>query len=121
MFAWLTRMFGGAEPQPRLALRVAAPTVNAKPKATPESKATKDSYLAKLAAQQPPPSALSPEDEQEVSALVEDISYFVGTHRIDPPVMPAVATRMLELTRQDEVDVHALARLIEKDQATAAK
>jgi HD-like signal output (HDOD) protein len=125
MFAWLTRLFGGAEPQPRPAMaRVAAPTVNAKPKAAAPAKPAakkEDGYLAKLAAQLPEAQPLSPQEEQDVSALVEDISYFVGTHRIDPPVMPAVASRMLELTRQDEVDVHALARLIEKDQATAAK
>ncbi|MET0286153.1 MAG: HDOD domain-containing protein [Polyangiales bacterium] len=125
MLAWLTRLFGSAEPQPKPVMaRAAAPTVNAKPKlATAAKPAAKkeDSYLAKLGAQLPEAQPLSPQEEQEVSALVEDISYFVGTHRIDPPVMPAVASRMLELTRQDDVDVHALARLIEKDQATAAK
>jgi HD-like signal output (HDOD) protein len=132
MFAWLTRLFGGVEPQPRRGTRAGKPAndVRAVPandvKAAPANDvkkpaAKKEDYLAKLTAQYEEPAALSPEEEREVTALVEDISYFVGTHRIDPPVMPAVATRMLELTRQAEVDVHALSRLIEKDQATAAK
>jgi HD-like signal output (HDOD) protein len=122
MFAWLTRLFGGAEPQPKLAQakpRMTAPTANAKPKAVAAPK--KDDYFQKLSAQVAELPALTPAEEQETTALIEDVSYFVSTHHIDPPVMPAVATRMLELTRQDEVDVHALARLIEKDQATAAK
>jgi HD-like signal output (HDOD) protein len=125
MFAWLTRLFGGVESRPKpVVARGASSTVDAKPKAVAQAKPAakkEDAYLAKLGAQLPEPVVLTPQEEQEVSALVEDISYFVGTHRIDPPVMPAVATRMLELTRQDQVDVHALARLIEKDQATAAK
>ncbi len=125
MFAWLSRIFMGAEQPKRVPLRATAPTVHAKPRggqqpSKPEAK-KEESYLSKLMAQAPEEAALSPQEEQEVSTLVEDISYFVSTHRIDPPVMPAVATRMLELTRQDQVDVHALARLIEKDQATAAK
>ncbi|HEY6879736.1 MAG TPA: HDOD domain-containing protein [Polyangiales bacterium] len=131
MFAWLTRIFGGPEPQAAKSRPAAKgapagaprpqPANLPKPAAKPEPAKQDDGYLSKLAAQLGEPVGLTPEEEQETSALIEDISYFVGTHRIDPPVMPAVATRMLELTRQDEVDVHALSRLIEKDQATAAK
>ena len=65
--------------------------------------------------------ALTSSEEQRTSELVEGVSHYVGTHKIDPPVMPALASRMLELLREDEVDVVALSRLIEKDQATSAK
>lgn len=64
---------------------------------------------------------LTSAEQQRTSELVEGVSHYVGTHKIDPPVMPALAARMLELLREDEVDVVALSRLIEKDQATSAK
>lgn len=132
MFAWLTRIFSSAEPQRAGAAgrsvavsRTVAAPVSAKagkPLAQPKpAKSPEQTFLHKLGEELGELPVLTPSEEQETSALVEDISYYVGTHRIDPPVMPALATRMLELLREDDVDVHALARLIEKDQATAAK
>lgn len=125
MFAWLTRIFGGAAPQqvakPRPAAVAKAPAGAPATQSAKAEASKQESYLSKLSAQLGDPPPLTPAEEQETSTLIEDISYFVSTHRIDPPVMPAVATRMLELTRKDDVDVHALSRLIDKDQATAAK
>jgi HD-like signal output (HDOD) protein len=76
-----------------------------------------DSLAREVAAVEP----LTQAEEQLTSDLVERVARYVGTHAIDPPVVPSLATRMLELLRQAEVDVQELTRLIERDQATAAK
>ncbi|MDB4986975.1 MAG: uncharacterized protein JWN04_2153 [Myxococcaceae bacterium] len=92
----------------------------AKSAASPPRKPV-EAYSEVLARELGEPFMLTSADEQRTSELVEGVSRYVATHKIDPPVMPAIASRMLELLREDEVDVVALARLIEKDQATSAK
>lgn len=92
------------------------------PKANvPAPRAADASYHDVLARELGELVALTPAEEQRTSELVEGVSHYVSTHKIDPPVMPALAARMLELLRADDVDVAALSRLIEKDQATSAK
>jgi HD-like signal output (HDOD) protein len=83
------------------------------------------SFLDKLTAERAKQASdgepLSSDDEQRTSELVQALSYYVSTHAIEPPVMPALASRMLELLRVPDVDVPALVRLIEQDQACSAK
>jgi len=138
MFAWLTSLFSGKSQRanasgsaslvhavssgastrtPRASVRRASPP---SPPATP-ARSADEPYIDTLAREVGALTALTPFQEQSTSLLVEAVSSYVGTHAIDPPVMPALASRMLELLRADEVDVVALSRLIEKDQATAAK
>jgi HD-like signal output (HDOD) protein len=78
-------------------------------------------YLALLEAEVQTLPTLSQREEQETSELVEAITDYASNHEIDPPVVPALATRMLELLRAPEVDLPALVRLIERDQASSAK
>jgi HD-like signal output (HDOD) protein len=80
------------------------------PQPTTPARAAEEPYIETLARELGEVAGLTPHEEQRTSQLVED-----------PPVMPALASRMLELLRAEEVDVVALARLIEKDQATSAK
>lgn len=87
---------------------------------TPARKA-EETYIETLTRELGDVPRLTPYEEQRTSQLVEAVSSYLSTHDIDPPVMPALASRMLELLRAEEVDVVALSRLIEKDQATSAK
>jgi HD-like signal output (HDOD) protein len=109
------------------AARASAKTVDAKRSSLKSStkpssvRSSQPPYSEVLARELGEPVVLTPADEQRVSELVEGVSQYVRTHKIDPPMMPAIASRMLELLREDEVDVVALARLIEQDQATSAK
>jgi HD-like signal output (HDOD) protein len=116
MFAWFWRLLGGADRSDRRSAPRADGAANAPVKAAEER-----TYLASLAQELDAVKGLTPSEEQQTSELVERITSYVGTHAIDPPVVPSLATRMLELLRRDEIDVHELTRLIERDQATAAK
>jgi HD-like signal output (HDOD) protein len=87
---------------------------------TPTRKA-EESYIETLVRELGDVPALTQHEEQRTSQLVEAMAGYLKTHDIDPPVMPALASRMLELLRAEDVDVVALSRLIEKDQATSAK
>ena len=144
MFAWLGRVFGSSAKTrraPSSGARLAASPASARNGAAPASsngrplergsdaktqaasapRKPEETYGEVLARELGELPGLTPAEEQRTSELVEAVSKYVGTHKIDPPVMPALASRMLELLREDEVDVIALARLIEKDQATSAK
>jgi len=119
MFAWLWRMFGGA--------RTEAARVRPSPQrqhtvgAGSPPKQEEKSYLETLALEVAAVVPLTPQQELLTSELVERLSRYVSTHAIDPPVVPSLATRMLELLQKSEIDTHELTRLIERDQATAAK
>jgi len=88
---------------------------------TTPARTAEEPYVETLARELGEVPGLTPHEEQRTSQLVEAVAGYLSTHDIDPPVMPALASRMLELLRAEEVDVVALARLIEKDQATSAK
>lgn len=115
MFAWLVRAFGGAR---REESRV-RPVLKKPPERAREPDSRR--YLETLASEVAALPVLTPFEEQQTSELVERIAHYAATHVIDPPVVPALASRMLELLRQPDIDVHELSRLIERDQATAAK
>jgi len=81
----------------------------------------KETYIETLTREVGVLEPLTPAEEQRTSELVEEVVAHLSTHVIEPPVVPALAARMLELLRAPEIDVLALARLIERDQASAAK
>ena len=144
MLAWLWRRFGGsdaaakrapkrasgsrggaqAQKVPELSSRaqvandVVAPAAKVVPRPQP---APKEPYLALLVREAGALEPLNLEQERRANHLVQSALGYLREHVIEPPVMPALASRMLELLRADEVDVVALSRLIEQDQATAAR
>lgn len=144
MFDWFNSLFGGkgrpssptlsasqsavlrsaqAASMARAASVPHAPSIASTPShphATP-SRSSDQPYLDTLAAELGEPVLLTPAEEQRVSQLVESVVRYCSMHEIEPPVMPAIATRMLALLRAENVDVVALSRLIEQDPATSAK
>jgi HD-like signal output (HDOD) protein len=64
---------------------------------------------------------LGPDEEQQVSALIVQVVDYVCRTKIDPPVMPALAPRVLSLVNEPVVDIVQLSRLIEHDLAISAK
>jgi HD-like signal output (HDOD) protein len=81
----------------------------------------KEPYFALLSREAGVLEPLTLAQEQRTSEMVQAVLNYLRDHAIEPPVMPALASRMLTLLRADEVDVVALARLIEQDQATSAR
>lgn len=134
MFAWLWERLTGKAPAKRppsraksgngnRSLQAMARSTRSQPNKVRPSKPVKEkeSYLDVLTREAGVLEPLSPAEEQRTSELVEEIVKHLSTHAIEPPVVPALAARMLELLRAPEIDVLALARLIERDQASAAK
>jgi HD-like signal output (HDOD) protein len=137
MFAWLWERLTGKGPQNRAPGRAGSgradrsgvqPTPHGAQRSLPSHKprpskaaSDKETYLDTLTREAGVLEPLSPSEEQQTIELVQEIVGHLSTHVIEPPVVPALAARMLELLRAPEIDVQALARLIERDQATAAK
>lgn len=137
MFAWLWERLTGKGSQGRApgpaagAGRADRSGVQATPRTSQRSRPThktrskpageQETYLETLTREAGELEPLTPAEEQRTSELVEEIVGHLSTHAIDPPVVPALAARMLELLRAPEIDVPALARVIERDQASAAK
>lgn len=125
MFEWLSRWFqkdaGGSRPGVRAGGRPSARGGRPSNVGKPSSDGVKEAYLESLAEGIVSVSPLTGDEEQRASDLVERVAAFLGTHAIEPPVMPALASRMMELLQAPEVDAIALSRLIERDQATAAR
>ncbi len=65
--------------------------------------------------------ALTDEDERQIVQLCEMTVAYVKTYGSEPPVMPALASRVMEMCAEPEVDVHKLTRLIEQDQAISTR
>lgn len=147
MLAWLRQWFGGGDAPKRRAARSSPATAGgagpqrptrahppavldgrgkvandvAASEATRPAKPLKERYFDKLVQEAGELAPLSPAEEMRTSELVGAVLEHLKTHAMEAPVMPALASRMLELLRAESVDVIALARLIEQDQATAAK
>jgi len=125
MFGWLLRQLrGGGRKQSRSANAFSGARLSARHEAffaKSNGKGEDESFLERLTREVGELQTLSPDEQQLTSELVERVARHVRTHKVEPPVMPALASRMLDLLRQPEVDVQALARLIERDQATAGR
>src|SRR5690349_16029787 len=102
MLAWLKSKFRGAneEAPPSKPRAAAAPPPREKPR---------DEALWELLRDERGPfSPLAPADEELVVQLVLKVVDYVCNNPIDPPAMPALAPRILEVMRQPEVDVPKL-------------
>jgi HD-like signal output (HDOD) protein len=66
-------------------------------------------------------SPISPEDEEQVVKLVCEVVNYLCEETPDPPVMPLLAPRILDVVRQPEIDMTKLVRTLEQDQAISAK
>lgn len=58
---------------------------------------------------------------ERVAALVEVLRHEMAGRRMDPPSVPALAKRILDLVGRGDVEISKLARLIEHDQAIASR
>lgn len=127
LWQWLQGFLGRARPAaPRMegrerALQREGPRAQRPKVGAKAGEAEEVTYLGQLRAEARAYEPLTSDDEQQVSDLVQAISAYVSAREIEPPVMPANATRMLELLRRPDVDLAELTRLIERDQATAAR
>jgi HD-like signal output (HDOD) protein len=115
MLAWLREVFGG---KPRAA--PAARPVQARPPPARE-KPKDDALWETLRAERGSFEPLVEEDDAQVVQLVCRVVDYVCQQKPDPPVMPVLAPRILELVRQPDVDVAKLVRALEQDQAISAK
>ncbi|HEX6243958.1 MAG TPA: HDOD domain-containing protein [Polyangiales bacterium] len=114
MLAWLKSKFrGGAEEAPPPKLRPAP--------AVPREKPRDEALWELLRDERGPFTPLAAEDEELVIQLVLKVVDYVYNNPLDPPAMPALAPRILEVMRMPEVDVPKLVRTLEQDQAICAK
>jgi HD-like signal output (HDOD) protein len=114
MLSWLREMFGSKP--------VAAPVRRAVPAKAPARENPRDEALWDMLREERGEFApLAPEDEEQAVKLVCDVVAYVCEYMPDPPVMPALAPRILDVVREAEVDVPKLVRTLEQDQAISAK
>jgi HD-like signal output (HDOD) protein len=114
MLSWLREMFGSKP--------AAAPVRRAVQAKAPAREKPRDEALWEMLRQERGEFApLAPEDEEQAVKLVCDLVAYVCEETPDPPVMPALAPRILDVVREAEVDVPKLVRTLEQDQAISAK
>lgn len=121
MLAWLKSKFGGAPAAP--------PPLNARAAANGSKSATQtvrekprdEAFWDELRQERGSFVPLAPEDEELVVKLVLQVVDYVCANPIDPPAMPMLAPRILDVMRSPEVDVPKLLRTLEQDQAICAK
>lgn len=118
MFAWLFGRSRRSRQGPPSAQTSASKTVQSRERARP--KPITPEFFEELAAGTSIP-ALSDDDEQQVVELIEMTVAYVKTCGAEPPVMPALASRVMEMCAEPEVDIHKLTRLIEQDQAISTR
>jgi HD-like signal output (HDOD) protein len=115
MLAWLRDMFAGkpvASPPVRAVQAARAPA-----REKPRDEALWEALRKERGEFEP----LAPEDEELAIKLVCDVVAYVCEEMPDPPVMPALAPRILDVVRESEMDVPKLVRVLEQDQAISAK
>lgn len=116
MLSWLRGVFGGAQPATPPSLPQAL-----KKAALAKEKPRDDAFWDGLRAERGNFTPLTEEDEEQVVQLVCHVVNHVCSQRTDPPAMPALAPRILEVVRRPEVEIGHLVRLLEQDQAISAK
>jgi HD-like signal output (HDOD) protein len=114
MLAWLRDMFGGAKP-------AAPPSRAVHAKAPAREKPRDEGLWDALRKERGEFAPLTPEDEEHAVKLVCDVVAYVCEQTPDPPAMPALAPRILDVVRETEIDVAKLVRTLEQDQAISAK
>lgn len=116
MFGWLRNKFGGASGAQAGGAKKMPPSP-----AAPREKARDDAFWDKLRESRGAFTPLTPEAEQQVVERVCQVVDYVCANPIEPPAMPALAPRILEVVRQPDVDIPVLVRVLEQDQAISAK
>jgi HD-like signal output (HDOD) protein len=114
MLSWLRDKFRG-RPVVAPAIRQA----NGRPLA--REKPRDDALWDSLREERGSSSPILPEDEEQVVKLVCEVVAYVCEQKPDPPAMPALAPRILDVVREPEVDIAKLVRTLEQDQAISAK
>jgi putative nucleotidyltransferase with HDIG domain len=116
MLSWLMDKIRGEAPK-------APPVVQRSTQQTtkPREKARDDTLWEMLRTERGTFEALSEEDEALVVKLVLQVVDHVCASKIDPPAMPALAPRILDVVSHPDVDVAKLVRTLEQDQAICAK
>src|SRR5687767_10726364 len=117
MLSWLRGVFGGAPPAAQPPSLPQALKKAAQAKEKPRDDAFWDALRAERGSYTP----LADEDEELVVKLVCQVVDHVCAQRTDPPAMPALAPRILEVVRRPDVEIAHLVRLLEQDQAISAK
>lgn len=116
MLSWLRGMFGGAQAATPPSLSQAV-----KKAAAAKEKPRDDAFWDALRDERGSFTPLTPEDEELVVTLVCQVVEHVCTQKTDPPAMPALAPRILDVVRRPEVEVAQLIRVLEQDQSISAK
>jgi HD-like signal output (HDOD) protein len=116
MLSWLRGMFGGATAATPPSLPQAV-----KKAAAAKEKPRDEAFWDALRDERGSFTPLTPEDEELVVTLVCQVVEHVCTQQTDPPAMPALAPRILDVVRRPEVEVAQLIRVLEQDQSISAK
>lgn len=116
MLSWLLGKIRGEAPKAPVVVRSAVQQA-AKPREKPRDEALWEMLRAQRGTFEP----LSEEDEALVVKLVLQVVDYVCESKIDPPAMPALAPRILDVVSHPDVDVAKLVRTLEQDQAICAK
>ena len=116
MFGWLTSILTGKQTAKPSDRRRAAPATAARAKPKPAER-----FFDRLKEGLEPCPALSPEQEERVSEWVCRVVEHVEANPPEPPTVPALAPRIVEALKDPMIDAHRLSRLLEQDQAIAAK
>jgi HD-like signal output (HDOD) protein len=111
MLGWLRRMWSGSKTSDA----PDAPASAGSPPPLPDATLAIDALVASSSER------AQATDEAAVRRNVLAVIEHVTKKRVDPPVMPAIAPRVLSLVGEEEVDLGALVALIEQDMAISAK
>jgi putative nucleotidyltransferase with HDIG domain len=118
MLSWLLGKIRG-EPPKTAAPSTARSTTQqiAKPREKPRDDSLWELFRNQRGAFEP----LTDEDEALVVARVLQVVEYVCEAKLDPPAMPALAPRILDVLSKPDVDVPKLVRVLEQDQSICAK
>jgi putative nucleotidyltransferase with HDIG domain len=115
MLSWLLGKIRGEPPRAAVAQRGTQHAT--RPREKPRDEALWEMLRAQRGSFEP----LSEQDEAHVVKLVLEVVDHVCEGKIDPPAMPALAPRILDVVSHPDVDVAKLVRTLEQDQAICAK
>jgi HD-like signal output (HDOD) protein len=120
MFAWLWKWARPRQDESKYEAAVQPPPTSGSVVADASSDSDR-SFLEQVESELGAIETLTPVEEQQVSALILKVLEYVRRTKIDPPIMPALAPRVLAVVNEPVVDIVQLSRLIEHDLAISAK
>lgn len=122
MFSWLRRWGRpNSAGESSGTIRVTHARAPAPPPLPIAAPAPRPSFLEQLEGQAAPIEPLTPEQDEQIAALVVQVVEHACRRKIDPPVMPALVPRVLAIVGEPEVDIVKLSRVIEQDLAIGSK